>query len=122
VAASWGIGALAAVVTLAVVGVDRPRRPGEWLREGRYLSGWFTVVSVVGQVQMYAVRLIAGAVLATQEMAGLRAVQLLVYQPPTTFMAAVLVLATPMFARLAVRPDRAPFLRLRREPIRPSWW
>ena len=117
IAASWGIGALAAVATLAVVGVGRPRRPGEWLREGRYLSGWFTVVSVVGQVQMYAVLLIAGAVLATSEMAGLRAVQLLVYQPPTTFMAAVLVLATPMFARLAVRPDRAPFLRLRRSAV-----
>ncbi len=50
-------------------------------------------------------------------MAGLRAVQLLVYQPPTTFMAAVLVLATPVFARLAVRPDRAPFLRLRRSAV-----
>ena len=104
-AAAWGIGALAGLVVLVAVGVERPGRPGAWLHEGRYLSGWFTVVSILGQVQMYAVLLLAGVVVSTTDMAGLRAVQLFVLQPPTTFMAAVLVLATPMFARFAVTPE-----------------
>ncbi|GAA4823084.1 hypothetical protein GCM10023201_06410 [Actinomycetospora corticicola] len=104
-AACWGVGALAGLVVVVAVGVERPGRPGPWLREGRYLSGWFTVVSILGQVQMYAVLLLAGIVVSTREMAGLRAVQLLVLQPPTTFMAAVLVLATAMFARYPVAAD-----------------
>ncbi|MCD2187710.1 hypothetical protein [Actinomycetospora soli] len=104
-AACWGVGALGGVVVLAAVGVERPGRPGAWLREGAYLSGWFTVVSVLGQVQTYAVLLLAGLVVSTTEMAGLRAVQLLVLQPPTTLMAAVLVLATAMFARFPVAAD-----------------
>ncbi|WP_433803104.1 hypothetical protein [Actinomycetospora sp. CA-084318] len=104
-AACWGVGALGGLVVLAAVGVERPGRPGAWLREGAYLSGWFTVVSVLGQVQMYAVLLLAGLVVSTSEMAGLRAVQLLVLQPPTTLMAAVLVLATAMFARFPVAAD-----------------
>lgn len=104
-AAAWGIGALAGLVVLVAVGVERPGRPGAWLHEGRYLSGWFTVVSILGQVQIYAVLLLAGAVVSTTDMAGLRAVQLFIMQPPTTFMAAVLVLATPMFARFTVTPD-----------------
>ncbi|MDL5159136.1 hypothetical protein [Actinomycetospora termitidis] len=110
-AAAWGVGALAAVAVLPVLGLRRPTGPRTWLRESRYLSGWFTVVAVVGQSQVYIVLLLAGLLLTTTDAAGLRAVQLLVYQPPVTFMAALLLLLTPAFARKAA--DRAAVDRFR---------
>ncbi|RZT87900.1 O-antigen/teichoic acid export membrane protein [Pseudonocardia sediminis] len=113
-AAAWGIGALVAVATLFAVGMDRPRAPKPWLHAGRHLSGWFTLTSLLGQIQVYAVLLLAGAVLAASEMAGLRAVQLLVFQPAVTLFAAVMVLTTPRFARLAADRDTAGLARLQR--------
>ncbi|MEJ2866268.1 hypothetical protein WCD74_00735 [Actinomycetospora sp. OC33-EN08] len=90
---------------------QQARRPRPWLRESRYLSGWFTVVAVVGQSQVYVVLLLAGLLLSTTDAAGLRAVQLLVYQPPVTFMAALLLLLTPAFARKATDPAALDRLR-----------
>lgn len=112
-AAAWGVGALAGVALLPFLRLPRPADPRPWLRESRYLSGWFTGVSVIGQSQVYVVLLFAGLLLAPTDAAGLRAVQLLVYQPPVTFMAAVLVLLTPVFARYAAAGDRAALDRFR---------
>jgi O-antigen/teichoic acid export membrane protein len=105
-AAAWGVGALAGVAVLPLLDLGRPSDPRPWLRGTRYLSGWFTGVSIIGQSQVYVVLLLTGLLLAPVDAAGLRAVQLLVYQPPVTFMAAVLVLLTPVFARRAAAGDR----------------
>lgn len=112
-AAAWGLGALAAVTVLPLLGLPRPADPRPWLRESRYLSGWFTVISVIGQSQVYIVLLLAGVLLSVEDSAGLRAVQLLVYQPAVTFMAAMLVMMTPAFARRAAAGDADGVTRLR---------
>ncbi|WP_285588999.1 hypothetical protein [Actinomycetospora sp. NBRC 106378] len=112
-AAAWGVGALGGIALLPLLGLPRPADPRPWLRESRYLAGWFTGVSIIGQSQVYVVLLLAGLLLSHTDAAGLRAVQLLVYQPPMTFMAAVLVLLTPIFARRAVAGDRVALDRFR---------
>ncbi|MEJ2866256.1 hypothetical protein WCD74_00675 [Actinomycetospora sp. OC33-EN08] len=119
VAAAWGLGALAALVVLVAVSPEARRvlDPRPWFAESRYLSGWFTLTSVLGQAQIYLVLLLAGLVLVADDVAGLRAVQLLVFQPPVTFLAALLVLATPVMARLSVAGDRAGLLRARRTAL-----
>ncbi|MDL5159145.1 hypothetical protein [Actinomycetospora termitidis] len=119
VAAAWGVGALVALVVLLAVSAEARRivDPRPWFAESRYLAGWFTLTSVLGQAQVYLVLLLAGAVLVADDVAGLRAVQLLVFQPPVTFLAALLVLATPVMARLAVAGDRAGLRRARRTAL-----
>ncbi|MCD2187743.1 hypothetical protein [Actinomycetospora soli] len=116
VSAAWGIGALVALAVVVAVTPEARRvgRPQRWFAESRYLSGWFTLTSVLGQAQVYLVLAVAGAVLVADDVAGLRAVQLLVFQPPVTVLAALLVLATPVMARLAADGDRAGLLRARR--------
>ncbi|PWW21889.1 O-antigen/teichoic acid export membrane protein [Geodermatophilus normandii] len=116
-AAAWGVGALAAVVVAAVCTRQGLRPPGTWWAESRYLSGWFTLTSVLGQVQVYLVLVLAGAVLAAVDTAGLRAVQLLVLQPAITLMAAVLVLLTPPMARASAAGDLAALHRARRTAL-----
>jgi hypothetical protein len=113
-AAAWGIGALAAVVVFVALGRERPVRPGAWWSETRYLSGWFTLTSVLGQVQVYLVLLLAGVALSAEDTAGLRAVQLLVYQPAVTLLAALVVLLVPAMSRLAASGDVVGLRRVRR--------
>jgi O-antigen/teichoic acid export membrane protein len=107
-AASWGIGGLGGVVAaVALVSHDR-RRPGDprpWLRQSKHLSGWFTLTSILGQAEIYAVLILAGLLLAPVDAAGLRAAQLMVYQPAVTVMGAMLVLVTPLIARAAATSD-----------------
>ncbi|WP_029430294.1 hypothetical protein [Blastococcus sp. URHD0036] len=113
-ALAWGAGALAAAAAFALPARQWPVHPGAWVRESRYLSGWLTLTSVLGQVQVYVVLLLAGAVLSERDTAGLRAVQLLVFQPAVTLMAALLVLLTPVLARLSAAGDDAALRRARR--------
>ena len=61
--------------------------------------------------------LLAGAALSPTDTAGLRAVQLLVFQPAITLMAALLVLVTPLMATLSVAGDMAAFHRARRHAL-----
>jgi Na+-driven multidrug efflux pump len=75
------------------------------MRQSKHLSGWFTLTSVLGQAEIYTVLILAGVLLAPVDAAGLRAVQLMVYQPAVTFMAAMLVLVTPLVARAAAAGD-----------------
>jgi O-antigen/teichoic acid export membrane protein len=112
-AAAWGIGAVAAVVAFAVVAPERFAAPRAWWAESRYLSGWFTATSVLGQVQIYLVLLLAGAVLLAVDTAGLRAVQLMVFQPAITLMAALLVLLVPPMAACTAAGDLAGLRRAR---------
>jgi O-antigen/teichoic acid export membrane protein len=119
VAAAWGLGAL---LGLAVVVAVTPEaragvaaaRPGRWFVASRDVAGWFSVTSVLGQAQVYLVLLVAGLALAPAQVGGLRAVQLLVFQPPVTLFAALLVLATPVMARHWVAGDAAGLRRARR--------
>lgn len=113
-ALAWGAGALVAAAAFLVSARQWPQRPQPWWQESRYLSGWFTLTSVLGQVQIYLVLLLAGAVLSERDTAGLRAVQLLVFQPAVTLMAALLVLLTPVLARLSATGDDAGLRRARR--------
>ncbi|WP_433783355.1 hypothetical protein ACQPX6_25250 [Actinomycetospora sp. CA-101289] len=116
-ALAWGVGGIAAVVAFLVVAVERVLPPRAWWVESRYLSGWFTLTSVLGQVQIYLVLLLAGAVLAAVDTAGLRAVQLLVFQPAITLMAALLVVVTPVMAKLSAGGDLAALRRARRTAL-----
>lgn len=100
--AGWGIGALAGIAGFLVLtpGTIVPSDPRPWMRETRYLSGWFTLTSLLGQCQIYTVVVLAGLVLLPIDTAGLRAVQLMVFQPSITIIAAFLVVVTPLVARL----------------------
>lgn len=99
---AWGIGALAGAIAFAVLDprAARPAAPGRWLRTTRDVAGWFTAMSVLGQLEVYLVILLAGALAGARDAGGLRAVQLLVFQPPMVLLGAVLALATPPVARL----------------------
>lgn len=106
-AASWGVGALTGLLVAAAVGGGslRPCCPKAWARRTRSLSGWFVLTSVLGQCEIYAVLVLAGTLLAPTDAAGLRAVQLLVFQPTATVAAALLVLVTPLVAGAVARRD-----------------
>ncbi|GAA4807467.1 hypothetical protein GCM10023200_51370 [Actinomycetospora chlora] len=106
-ATSWGVGALAGLLVAAAVGGGslRPCCPRAWARRTRSLSGWFVLTSVLGQCEIYAVLVLAGILLAPADAAGLRAVQLLVFQPTATVAAALLVLVTPLVAGAVARRD-----------------
>ncbi|MHC1560481.1 MATE family efflux transporter [Actinomycetospora sp. C-140] len=107
IATAWGIGALAGLVVAAALGGAslRPCCPRAWARRTRSLSGWFVLTSVLGQCEIYAVLVLAGTLLAPGDAAGLRAVQLMVFQPAATVAAALLVLATPLVAGAVARRD-----------------
>ncbi|WP_208114217.1 hypothetical protein [Actinomycetospora succinea] len=106
-ATSWGVGALTGLLVAAAIGGGslRPCCPKAWARRTRSLSGWFVLTSVLGQCEIYAVLVLAGTLLAPTDAAGLRAVQLLVFQPTATVAAALLVLVTPLVAGAVSRRD-----------------
>lgn len=116
-ALSWGVGGVAAIVAFLLVARERVGAPRTWWVESRYLSGWLSLTSVLGQVQIYLVLVLAGAALAAMDTAGLRAVQLLVFQPAITLMAALLVVVTPVMARLSVAGDLTALRRARRTAL-----
>lgn len=125
VAAAWGIGALLALVVVAAVTPEAraggaAARPGRWFTASRDVAGWFSIASVLGQAQVYLVLLLAGLALAPAEVGGLRAVQLLVFQPPVTLFAALLVLATPVMARRWAEGDAPGLRRARRAALAAS--
>ena len=106
-ATSWGVGALMGLLVAAALGGGslRPCCPRAWARRTRSLSAWFVLTSVLGQCEIYAVLVLAGTLLAPTDAAGLRAVQLLVFQPTATVAAALLVLVTPLVAGAVARRD-----------------
>lgn len=106
-ATSWGVGALTGLLVAAAIGGGslRPCCPQAWARRTRSLSAWFVLTSVLGQCEIYAVLVLAGTLLAPTDAAGLRAVQLLVFQPTATVAAALLVLVTPLVAGAVARRD-----------------
>lgn len=119
-AASWGIGALGGVVAAVVLVARDRRRPADpryWMRQSRHLSGWFTLTSVLGQAEIYTVLILAGVLLAPVDAAGLRAVQLMVFQPAVTVMGAMLVLVTPLVARAAAAADTEAVRAIRRATL-----
>lgn len=101
VATAWGVGAVAGLVVFAVLSPLRPRSPGRWVRTTRDVAGWFTGSAVVGQCEVYLVLLLAGSLLTPVDAGGLRVVQLIALQPAMVLLGALLVLATPAFARRA---------------------
>jgi O-antigen/teichoic acid export membrane protein len=116
---AWGIGATCGVLAAAVLapGLLRPADPRRWLRDSGYLSGWLTLTSVLGQAEIYALLLMAGLVLDPVDAAGLRAVQLLIFQPAVTLLAAMLVLVTPVVARAVAIGDLARIRSARRSAL-----
>ncbi|MEJ2866397.1 hypothetical protein WCD74_01385 [Actinomycetospora sp. OC33-EN08] len=109
-ATAWGVGALAGAVAFAALARHSavPAGPGPWLRSTRDVAGWFTAMSVLGQLEVYLVILLAGALAGARDAGGLRAVQLLVFQPPMVLLGAVLALATPPVARLGAGSSGLP--------------
>lgn len=116
-ATAWGVGALAAAAAFVAMTGQWPAGPGAWWAESRYVAGWFTLSSVLGQVQVYAVLLLAGAALSPLDTAGLRAVQLLVYQPAITLMGALVVLLVPVMSRQLATGEPAALRRVRRTAL-----
>jgi O-antigen/teichoic acid export membrane protein len=100
VACAWGVGALAGAVLFAVRSGARPTHPARWVRTTRDVAGWFTGTAIHGQCEVYLVLLLTGWMLMPSDAGGLRAVQLVTLQPAIVLLASVLVLATPVFARL----------------------
>ncbi|NMO92975.1 hypothetical protein [Actinomycetospora sp. TBRC 11914] len=98
-AVSWGAGALAGVALLVLTADVRPRRPGPWVHATRDVAGWFTVVAVLGSAEVFLVLLLTGSVLGATDAGGLRAAQLLAYQPALVVLGALLVLVTPVMVR-----------------------
>jgi O-antigen/teichoic acid export membrane protein len=98
-AGSWGCGALAGAVLLAVLADIRPGRPGPWVRATRDVAGWFTVVALMGAAEVFVVLLVTGTVLGPADAGGIRAAQLLAYQPALVVLGALLVLVTPVMVR-----------------------
>jgi O-antigen/teichoic acid export membrane protein len=115
-AAAWGLGALAGLVVVLTVGRTgfRPAHPADWARRTRHLSGWFTLTSILGQCEVYAVLVLAGLLLAPIDAAGLRVVQLLVFAPAVMLVTATVVLVTPAVARAVDRGDVAGLRAARR--------
>ncbi|WP_226366709.1 hypothetical protein [Pseudonocardia sp. ICBG162] len=114
--AAWGLGALAGAVVV-VVRAGLPARPGgprPWARATRDLAGWFTALSMLGQLETYLVLTLTGALLGAADAGGLRAVQLLVLQPPMVLLGAMLALMVPGFARLPADDPARRGLWLRR--------
>jgi O-antigen/teichoic acid export membrane protein len=118
-AGTWGLGALAGLVVLVAVGRAhlRPAHPGDWARRTRHLSGWFTLTSILGQCEVYAVLVLAGLLLDPPEAAGLRVVQLLVFAPAVMVVTALIVLVTPAVARAVDSGDPAAVRASRRAGV-----
>ncbi|WP_226353223.1 hypothetical protein [Pseudonocardia sp. ICBG601] len=119
-ALSWGAGALAGVLALlCLAGVDGlPSPPGPWMRASGDIAGWFTAVAVVAQVELFLVLATVGLVLGPADAGGLRAVQLLVSQPATVVLGAMLVLATPTVATAAQGPGGTSLRTVHRQVVR----
>jgi O-antigen/teichoic acid export membrane protein len=107
-AVSWGGGALAGVALLAVLTDVRPASPRPWLRATRDVAGWFTVTAALGAAEIFLVLLLTGELLGPADAGGLRAAQLLAYQPALVVLGALLVLVTPVMVRAR---SSAPALR-----------
>ena len=69
------------------------------MRATRDVAGWFTIVAVLGSAEVFVVLLLTGAVLGPVDAGGLRAAQLLAYQPALVVLGAMLVLVTPVMVR-----------------------
>lgn len=103
-ASAWGLGALAGLAAFAVLHPSRPALPGRWWRATRDVAGWFVAVAVLGQVEIYLVLLLAGLVLGPTDVGGLRAVQLLAYQPAVVVLGALLTVLQPVAVRARSDP------------------
>lgn len=109
-ATSWGLGALAGFGLFAVlargIGWARPSLPGRWARSTRDVAGWFTGVAAIAQIELYLVLLLTGTLLGAAEAGGLRAAQLLAYQPALVVLGSLSILFTPLMVRARTsRPE-----------------
>lgn len=99
VACAWGLGALGGLLLFGFLHRFRPAHPRLWSRATRDVAGWFTAVAVVGQVEIYLVLVLTGLLLAASDVGGVRAVQLLAYQPAMVLLAALLTVMQPDVVR-----------------------
>jgi O-antigen/teichoic acid export membrane protein len=102
---SWGIGATAgaSVFLLRSRIVPWGGDVRLWLRETRFLSGWFTATALVGQFQGQAVGFLVTNQLSAKELSGLRGAQTALLQPVQNLITAVMGLLVPRASRLAAR-------------------
>lgn len=114
-ATAWGVGALTGVLVFGALTRSWPARPGPWLRTTRDVAGFFTAVAVIAQLELYLVLLLTGTLLGAAEAGGLRAVQLLAYQPAMVLLGALSVVVTPMMVR--ARTSREAVTRARRRTM-----
>lgn len=98
-ATCWGLGALAGFGLFAVLADARPSFPGRWARSTRDVAGWFTGVAATAQIELYLVLLLAGTLLGPGEAGGLRAAQLMAYQPALVVLGSLGILFTPLMVR-----------------------
>ncbi len=111
-ATAWGVGAVAGVVLFGALTRSWPAPPGPWVRTTRDIAGWFTAVAVIAQLELYLVLLLTGTLLGAADAGGLRAVQLLAYQPAMVLLGALSVVVTPMMVR--ARTSHASIVHARR--------
>lgn len=105
---TWGAGALAAALVFVVAARRSVRAPSlAWLPASRHLGGWLTGSNVLGQAQLPAVLIALGLIGGAVEVAGFRAVQLLVLPAVQILTAAMIAVFTPRFAALAAAGDLA---------------
>lgn len=98
-ATAWGVGGLAGWMFAMAFRDARAGDPRPWLHSTRDLSGWLSGVAVLAQVELYVVLLLTAELVGDADAGGLRAVQLLAYQPAMIMLGALLILATPVMVR-----------------------
>ncbi|MEJ2887945.1 hypothetical protein [Actinomycetospora aeridis] len=105
-ATAWGIGATAGFLLFVVLTRAVPARPGPWTRTTRDVAGWFTATAFVSQLELYLVLQLTGLLLGATDAGGLRAVQLLAYQPAIVVLGALSSVLTPGVVRARGDRDR----------------
>jgi hypothetical protein len=110
--ASWGLGACAGATVFLLRSRVWPGRgrPWDWLAETRFLSGWFTATTLVGQIQVQTISFLVAGRLNGGDLAVLRSAQTALLQPVQNLVMATMGLLVPRSSRLAARQD-GPALR-----------
>jgi hypothetical protein len=100
---SWGLGAAAGFALFALRTGRRPWRgdPRRWIRQTRFLAGWFTATAVIGQFQVLAVNFLIVGRLDKSALAEFRLAQTALLQPVQNFNQALTSLLVPRLSRLA---------------------
>lgn len=100
---AWGVGAASGAV--AWIAIDRigisKGKPWEWIREMRYISGWFTASALLGQLQVQLTAFLVTGLLGPAAFTRLRLFQTAILAPAQNLMMALIGVLVPRISRLA---------------------